>query len=279
MTNKKIALVLVSLLTLFLTACTQKASDPKQDNWDKYQEQGSITIGFDNTFVPMGFEEMNGQYTGFDIDLAEAVSEKLGFKVQFQPIDWDMKETELQNGTIDAIWNGYSATDERREKVAFSIPYMENQQVLVTKKSKQIRSVEDMKDKTLGAQAGSSGYLDFEAQPDLLKNRVKDQKANQYQSFNEALIDLKNDRIDALLIDRVYANYYLQSEGILNDYNVFSAGFESESFAVGVRAADKRLLTALNQSFIELYQEGKFQEISQKWFGEDVATKEVKDGK
>ena len=276
MTNKKIALVLVSLLTLFLTACTQKASDPKQDNWDKYQEQGSITIGFDNTFVPMGFEEMNGQYTGFDIDLAEAVSEKLGFKVQFQPIDWDMKETELQNGTIDAIWNGYSATDERREKVAFSIPYMENQQVLVTKKSKQIRSVEDMKDKTLGAQAGSSGYLDFEAQPDLLKNRVKDQKANQYQSFNEALIDLKNDRIDALLIDRVYANYYLQSEGILNDYNVFSAGFESESFAVGVRPADKRLLTALNQSFIELYQEGKFQEISQKWFGEDVATKEVK---
>ena len=276
MTNKKIALVLVSLLTLFLTACTQKASDPKQDNWDKYQEQGTITIGFDNTFVPMGFEEMNGQYTGFDIDLAEAVSEKLGFKVQFQPIDWDMKETELQNGTIDAIWNGYSATDERREKVAFSIPYMENQQVLVTKKSKQIRSVEDMKDKTLGAQAGSSGYLDFEAQPDLLKNRVKDQKANQYQSFNEALIDLKNDRIDALLIDRVYANYYLQSEGILNDYNVFSAGFESESFAVGVRAADKRLLTALNQSFIELYQEGKFQEISQKWFGEDGATKEVK---
>ena len=155
---------------------------------------------------------------------------------------------------------------------------MENQQVLVVKKSQQIHSVEDMKDKILGAQAGSSGYLDFEAQPDLLKNRVKDQKANQYQSFNEALIDLKNDRIDALLIDRVYANYYLQSEGILNNYNVFSAGFESESFAVGVRPADKRLLTALNQAFIELYQEGKFQEISQKWFGEDVATKEVKDG-
>ena len=195
MTSRKIALVLISFLSLFFTACTQKASDPKQDNWDKYQEQGTITIGFDNTFVPMGFEEKNGQYTGFDIDLAEAVSEKLGFKVQFQPIDWDMKETELQNGTIDAIWNGYSATDERREKVAFSIPYMENQQVLVAKKSQQIRSVEDMKDKTLGAQAGSSGYLDFEAQPDLLKNRVKDQKANQYQSFNEALMDLKNDRM------------------------------------------------------------------------------------
>ena len=276
MKRKKIALVLALFFSFFLTACTQKVSDPKQDNWFKYQEQGSITIGFDNTFVPMGFEEKNGQYAGFDIDLAQAVSEKLGIQVNFQPIDWDMKETELQNGTIDVIWNGYSATDERREKVAFTIPYMENQQVLVSKKSQNIQSIKDMNNKVLGAQAGSSGYLDFEAQPDLLKNQVKDQKANQYQSFNEALIDLKNDRIDALLIDRVYANYYLQSEGILNDYNVFSAGFESEAFAVGVRPADKTLLDALNQAFVALYHEGKFQEISQKWFGEDVATSQVK---
>ena len=276
MKRKKIALVLALFFSFFLVACTQKVSDPKEDNWAKYQKQGSITIGFDNTFVPMGFEEKNGQYSGFDIDLAQAVSEKLGIQIKFQPIDWDMKETELQNGTIDAIWNGYTATDERKEKVAFTIPYMENQQVLVSKKSQNIHSIQDMTDKVLGAQAGSSGYLNFERQPELLKNRVKDQKANQYQSFNEALIDLKNDRIDALLIDRVYANYYLQSEGILNDYNVFSAGFESEAFAVGVRPADKTLLAALNQAFISLYQEGKFQEISQKWFGEDVATSQVK---
>ena len=276
MNRKKISLVLVFFLAFFLVGCTQKASDPKVDSWEKYQQQGTITIGFDNTFVPMGFEEKNGQYVGFDIDLAQAVSEKLGIKVQFQPIDWDMKETELQNGTIDAIWNGYSATDERREKVAFTIPYMENQQVLVSKKSQNIQSVSDMAGKVLGAQAGSSGYLDFEAQPELLKNIVKDQKANQYQSFNEALIDLQNDRIDALLIDRVYANYYLKTEGILDQYEIFTAGFESESFAVGVRPADKTLLENLNKAFVELYQEGKFQEISKKWFGEDVATNQIK---
>ena len=276
MNRKQISLVLAIFLSFFLVGCTQKASDPTVDNWDKYQKQGSITIGFDNTFVPMGFEEKNGQYAGFDIDLAQAVSEKLGIKVQFQPIDWDMKETELQNGTIDAIWNGYSATDERREKVAFTIPYMENQQVLVSKKSQNIQSVSDMAGKILGVQAGSSGYLDFEAQPDILKNIVKDQKANQYQSFTEALIDLQNDRIDALLIDHVYANYYLKTEGLLDQYEIFLAGFESESFAVGVRPADKTLLENLNKAFVELYQEGKFQEISQKWFGEDVATSQVK---
>ena len=269
-------LELVGVAVMTLAGCTQQASNPKVDNWDKYQQQKSITVGFDNTFVPMGFEEKNGDYAGFDIELAQYVSKKLGVTIHFQPIDWDMKETELQNGTIDAIWNGYSATDERREKVAFTIPYMQNTQILVVKKTSGIHSVEDMTGKVLGAQNGSSGMLDFEEHPEVLKNRVKGEDADQYQSVNEAIIDLKNDRIDALLIDRVYADYYLTTEGIADEYDTIPSGFESESFAVGVRPADKKLLETLNQAFKELYQEGIFQQISQKWFGEDVATPEVK---
>ena len=269
-------LALVGMAVMSLAGCTQLASNPTVDNWDKYQQQKSITVGFDNTFVPMGFEEKNGNYAGFDIELAKYVSKKLGIQVHFQAIDWDMKETELQNGTIDVIWNGYSATDERREKVAFTIPYMQNTQILVVKKTSGIHSVEDMTGKVLGAQNGSSGMLDFEEHPEVLKNRVKGGDADQYQSVNEAIIDLKNDRIDALLIDRVYADYYLTTEGIADEYDTIPSGFESESFAVGVRPADKKLLEALNQAFKELYQEGIFQQISQKWFGEDVATPEVK---
>ena len=269
-------LTLVGMAVMSLAGCTQLASNPTVDNWDKYQQQKSITVGFDNTFVPMGFEEKNGNYAGFDIELAKYVSKKLGITVHFQPIDWDMKETELQNGTIDAIWNGYSATDERREKVAFTIPYMQNTQILVVKKTSGIHSVEDMTGKVLGAQNGSSGMLDFEEHPEVLKNRVKGGDSDQYQSVNEAIIDLKNDRIDALLIDRVYADYYLTTEGITDEYDTIPSGFESESFAVGVRPADKKLLEALNKAFKELYQEGIFQQISQKWFGEDVATPEVK---
>ena len=269
-------LALVGVAVMSLAGCTQLASNPKVDNWDKYQQQKSLTVGFDNTFVPMGFEEKNGDYAGFDIELAQYVSKKLGITVHFQPIDWDMKETELQNGTIDAIWNGYSATNERREKVAFTIPYMQNTQILVVKKTSGIHSASDMTGKVLGAQNGSSGMLDFEEHPEVLKNRVKGGDADQYQSVNEAIIDLKNDRIDALLIDRVYADYYLTTEGIADEYDTIPSGFESESFAVGVRPADKQLLEALNQAFKELYQEGIFQQISQKWFGEDVATPEVK---
>ena len=276
MKRKKIALVLALFFSFFLTACTQKASDPSQDNWSKYQKQGSITIGFDNTFVPMGFEEKNGQYAGFDIDLAQAVSEKLGIQVKFQPIDWDMKETELKNGTIDLIWNGYSVTDERKQSADFTEPYMVNEQVLVTKKSSGIDSVAGMSGKTLGAQAGSSGYDAFNASPKILKDIVANQKAVQYSTFTQALIDLDSGRIDGLLIDRVYANYYLEKSGVLDQYNVMPAGYEGESFAVGARKADKTLIKKINQGFRTLYKKGEFPKISNKWFGEDVATDQVK---
>ncbi|MGT2800171.1 amino acid ABC transporter substrate-binding protein [Streptococcus marmotae] len=259
-----------------LAACGAGDSTAKKDNWSSYEDSKKITIGFDKTFVPMGFEEKNGQYTGFDIELATAVFNKYGIAIEWQPIDWDLKETELNNGNIDLIWNGYSATDERREKVLFTDDYMANLQVLVTKKSSNIETSADMKDKVLGAQAGSSGYAVFEAQPAILKDLVKNNEATQYATFNEALIDLKNDRIDGLLIDRVYANYYLQQEGLIKDYNIIDAGFEKEAFAVGARKVDATLVEKINAAFKELYADGSFQKISDKWFGEDVAADAIK---
>lgn len=275
---KKIILGVAGLLAAAsLVACGSSEKATIQDQWSTYETEKTITIGFDKTFVPMGFEDKSGEYVGFDVELATAVFDQYGISINWQPIDWDLKETELNNGNIDLIWNGYTATDERREKVLFSDSYMDNLQVLVTKKSSGIASVADMTDKILGAQAGSSGYSVFESQPTILKDLVKDNTATQYSTFNEALIDLKSDRIDGLLIDRVYANYYLQQEGIMADYNIIDAGFEAESFGVGARKADKTLVEKINQAFAELYAQGKFQEISNKWFGEDVATKEVKE--
>ena len=187
-----------------------------------------------------------------------------------------MKETELKNGTIDLIWNGYSVTDERKQSADFTEPYMVNEQVLVTKKSSGIDSVAGMSGKTLGAQAGSSGYDAFNASPKILKDIVANQKAVQYSTFTQALIDLDSGRIDGLLIDRVYANYYLEKSGVLDQYNVMPAGYEGESFAVGARKADKTLIKKINQGFRTLYKNGEFQKISDKWFGEDVATDQVK---
>ena len=275
----KISKLIITLLSflLILTGCASGGKDkPQKDNWNDFENQKTIVIGFDNTFVPMGFQDKSGKNIGFDIDLANEVFKKYNIKVQWQAINWDLKETELKNGNIDLIWNGYSKTSEREKTVLFSDEYMINEQVIVTKKSKNIVNKDQLKDKVLGAQNGSSGYDSFNSNPEILKNIVKNNDATQYESFNEALIDLENDRIDALLIDRVYANYYLKQQNKLQDYNIINAGFEGDSFAVGARKADTTLVKKVNEALKELYKEGKFQEISNKWFGEDVATDYIK---
>lgn len=272
---------LISILLgciVILTACASGGSEkPRKDNWRDFQNAKKIIIGFDNTFVPMGFQDRKGKDVGFDIDLANAVFEKYGITVEWQAINWDLKETELKNGNIDLIWNGYSKTKEREQLVLFTNEYMINEQVIVTKKSKNISSIADLKDKALGAQNGSSGYGVFNEKPEVLKNIVRNNDATQYESFNEALIDLENERIDALLIDRVYANYYLKQQNKLEEYNIMDAGFESEAFAVGARKADVTLVDKVNEAFKVLYKEGKFEEISNRWFGEDVATNLIKE--
>ena len=270
-------LITLIITVLIATGCASGGKEkPRKDNWNDFQTYKKVVIGFDNTFVPMGFQDKSGKNIGFDIDLANAVFEKYGIKVEWQAINWDLKETELKNGNIDLIWNGYSKTEERESVVQFTKQYMVNEQVIVVKKSKNIKSISQLKDKVLGAQNGSSGYDTFNEKPEVLKNIVKNNDATQYESFNEALIDLENDRIDALLIDRVYANYYLKQQNKLDDYSILNAGYDSEAFAVGARKADITLVNKINEAFFELYSQGKFQEISNKWFGEDVATKEVK---
>lgn len=274
--NKLFLLFPIVMLTTFLASCARNSQEIQSDQWQNYQKSHKIVIGFDNTFVPMGFKNQAGEHVGFDIDLANAVFAEYDIQVDWQPINWSMKETELYNGTIDLIWNGYSVTDERKEKVLFSDIYMETEEVLIVKKDSGINNLEDMTDKILGAQAGSSGYDAFIANPNLLKKRVKNQEAIQYSTFTQAFIDLETGRIDALLVDKIYANYYLAQKNETENYHILSADLESGDFAVGARKADKILVKKINAAFKELYKKGEYQEITKKWFDEDTASPAVK---
>ncbi|MBO0448055.1 amino acid ABC transporter substrate-binding protein [Enterococcus sp. MJM12] len=253
-----------------LAACASKEENPKTKANEVPKE---VVMGLDDTFVPMGFKDKKGNLVGFDIDLAKAVFKETGQKVKFQSIDWSMKETELDNGTIDVIWNGYSKTAEREKKVLFSDTYMENDQVLVTPKKSKLTAFKDMKGKILGAQEGSSGYDLFTKQPEVLKDIVADNDAVLYASFNEAFIDLENGRIDGLLIDKVYADYYLTQKKQMDDYNIIKGPFENEDYAIGVRKNDQALVEKINTALKTLKDNGEFKKISEKWFGEDVAPK------
>ena len=263
-----LALLVICCSLLLFAGCGKRKSN--EDQWTRINEEKRIIIGLDDSFVPMGFQDKSGKIVGFDVDLAKAVFKLYGISVDFQPIDWSMKETELQNQTIDLIWNGYTKTSERAEKVQFTQPYMTNDQVLVSLKEKNIATASDMQGKILGVQNGSSGYDGFESQPDVLKKFVKDQTPILYDGFNEAFLDLKSGRIDGLLIDRVYANYYLSHEDNLKNYTISHVGYDNEDFAVGVRKSDNQLVQKINTAFETLRKDGTLSNISQKWFGEDV---------
>lgn len=267
---RKLVLGMAAVLTLVSLAACGKKEASGDDSWKTIEKDQKVTIGLDDTFVPMGFKDEDGKIVGFDVDLAKAVFDQYDVKADFQPIDWSMKENELENGTIDLIWNGYTVTESRKKKVLFSNPYAQNEQVLVTKKDSGITSAEAMKGKILGAQEGSSGYEAFGNEPKMLKDIVKDNDATLYASFNEAMIDLENGRINGLLIDKVYADYYLKQANKLDKYTISSVGFKNENFAVGARKGDKELVQKINSAFKELQENDKYAEISQKWFGEEL---------
>ena len=260
--KKRTSLIMMATLLVFLGACGKKTTEAAKGD--------TLVVGLDDTFVPMGFRDDDGKLTGFDVELAQAVFDLEDKKVEFQPIEWSMKETELKNGTIDMIWNGYSKTEEREKAVLFTEPYMENVQLVVTKKDSGIDTIDKMAGKVLGAQEGSSGYDAFNDQSETLKDIVKDNEPVLYASFNEAFLDLETGRIDGLLIDRVYADYYLSQKDQTDDFNLMDSTFTAENFAVGVRKEETDLAEEINEAIQKLREDGKFQEISDKWFGQDV---------
>jgi polar amino acid transport system substrate-binding protein len=135
--------------SLILAGCGNADEKTNASKWDDIKEKNELVIGIDDTFVPMGFRDEKDNIVGFDIDLAKEVTKELGIKAKFQPIDWTLKETELDNGTIDVIWNGYTVTDARKEKVDFTMNYLSNEQVLVSLSDSGIKTFKDMKDKVI----------------------------------------------------------------------------------------------------------------------------------
>ncbi|WP_334115377.1 amino acid ABC transporter substrate-binding protein [Ligilactobacillus sp.] len=264
--KKKSYIGICLFLALFLLGgCSNsKSRAEKVDNWAGIRHRGTVVVGLDDSFVPMDFRQKNGRLVGYDVDLARAVFKKCGLKPDFQTIDWSMKETELMNGTIDVIWNGYSKTSERMKKVAFSNPYLANDQVLVTK-GRNVRTVADMKGRTIGVQSGSSGYDCYVEYPELLKRHVR--KTIQYDTFNDAFLDLDAGRISGIVTDQVYASYVISHKSDPSSYHELSVGYPKEEFAVGIRKGDRTLRLKINRALKELKKDGTIKKIDHKWFG------------
>lgn len=264
-------LLLLLIPTFLLGGCesvTTRANT--QDTWSRIERRKRVVIGLDDSFVPMGFRQKNGKLVGYDVDLARAVFKQYGIKADFQPIDWSMKETELKNGTIDLLWNGYSVNASRCKKVAFSRYYLRNRQILVTKKKSHINNLNDMTGKTLGVQSGSTGETVLDDNPKVLKDKIKNKAPILYDTFPNAFIDLNANRIQGILMDEVYANYYVQHQKNRSSYSEYiSKELPEEHFAVGMRKGDKTLRKKINAGLGRLQKNGQLRKLNEKWFGTD----------
>lgn len=255
-------------ITLICTMFAMAGCTSKSVNGESTLDKDTLVVGMDDAFAPMGFKDKDGNITGFDVELAKALGEKLNKEIKFQPIDWTMKETELESGNIDLIWNGYTITDERKEKVDFSMPYLKNRQVIVTLSNSDIKSKDDLKGKKVGAQDQSSAVSAMEKEDDLYKT-FDGSKAITFEDNNQALMDLEAGRLDAIVADEILVRYYIELKGA-DKYKILDEDFGEEEYGVGIRKGDTKMVEAFNEAFKSISEEGTLKDICEKWFGEDI---------
>ena len=180
--------------------------DIGDDSLQKILDKGYMILGLDENFPPMGFRNDEAEIVGFDIDLAYEVAERLGVELRIQPIDWNAKEMELNNGNIDMIWNGMSVTAERAETMNLSKPYIANRQVIIVNAASGINGKADLASKKIAAQAGSSAITAMEADTATFASFGE---LVEFDNNNAAFLDLKAGRVDAFVVDEVLGRYII----------------------------------------------------------------------
>lgn len=227
---------------------------------------GTLIVGFDQDFPPMGFVGDNGEYTGFDLDLAKEVASRLGLEYKAQPIAWDSKDMELESGNIDCIWNGFTITG-REDDYTWTIPYMANKQVFVVANDSDIKSQADLAGKVVEVQADSSAEAALRENQDL---------ANTFgqllttPDYNTAFMDLEQGAVDAVAMDVIVAGYQIKQRNA--DFKILDDSLSEEEYGVGFKKGNTELRDKVQGALEEMAADGTLAKISDEWFGEDVTT-------
>lgn len=227
-------------------------------------ERTTFTVGFDAEFPPYGYMDDNGEYVGFDLELAEKVCEKNGWELVKQPIDWDAKDMELSSGAIDCIWNGFTING-REDDYTWSVPYIDNSQVFVTASDSDIASKADLAGKVVGVQKDSSALaaLTDEENQENLDLAASFADLVEYADYNTAFMDLEAGAIDALAIDIGVANYQIASRG--DGYVKLDEELASEQYGIGFLKGNEELKDQVEASLLELYADGTVDEVAEKY--------------
>ena len=276
--RKVLAMLLAAMmLTAMFAGCGNQKTETKDQGNDQKQEQtddsfqkikdkGVFVLGFDENFPPMGFKE-GSEYTGFDIELARALFQRLGIELKLQPIDWKANIMELNSGNVDCLWNGLTITEDRKKEIIFSEPYLKNEQVVVVMDSSPVKTLADLEGKKLGLQSGSSANEALDA------NEVFKSSLSEVVPFKDnmtAFMDLESGGLDAVLVDSIVAGYNITTSG--KPYRILDEKLAPEEYGIGFRKGDVALRDAINAELEKMAADGTLAQISTKWFASDITT-------
>ena len=282
MKKRFVSAALAAVMALSMTACgssnsaaettaadTEAAESQAEETTAeeaKTTDGGTLIVGFDQDFPPMGFVGDDGEYTGFDLELAQEVAKRLGLEYKAQPIAWDSKDMELASGNIDCIWNGFTMTG-REDDYTWTEPYMANQQVFVVANDSDINSQADLAGKIVEVQADSSAEAALKEAPELTAT-FKELLTT--ADYNTAFMDLEQGAVDAIAMDVIVAGYQIQQRNA--DFKILDDSLSEEEYGVGFKKGNTELRDKVQSTLEEMAEDGTLQEVSEKWFSKDVTT-------
>ncbi len=251
-------IVLILLLTSSVSAGFFGESDSNTKNDDK-----TFIIGFDPQFPPFGFQDSNGEYTGFDVELAKEVARRNNWTFVAEPlIDWETKDNELDSGMIDCIWSEFTI-DTREDKYTWSKPYFNNKQVFVVKDDSNISSIKDLKGKSIELQKSTSITNALETDNKTLADSFA--RMTDVDNYNTAYMDLKSGACDALIVDIGSANYHLKNNENNKTFKILDEELVSEKYGIAFKKGNDALRNQVQDTLDEMYADGTVDKIAQKY--------------
>ena len=228
-------------------------------------EGRTFTVGFDAEYPPYGYKDESGEYTGFDLELAQEVCDRNGWALVKQPIDWDSKDMELSTGAIDCIWNGFTMTG-REDDYTFSVPYVDNSIVFIVMNDSDIKSKEDLAGKVVVTQADSSALTALTSEEDNDENlalAASFADLQQVADYNTAFMNLESGAVDAIAVDIGVAQYQLASRGAT--FRKLDEPLSTEQYGIGFKKGNEELKDQVQDTLFEMYKDGTFDEIAAKY--------------
>ncbi len=259
--KKLLAMTLAGAMALSMVAC---GSSSKNDSASTENNDDTFVVGFDQDFPPFGYVGDDGEFTGFDLELAAEVAKRLDKEIVYQPIDWDAKDMELESGTIDCIWNGFTM-DGREEQYTWTDAYMDNSQVFVVRADSGITSTADLAGKIVEVQKESSAQSALEDNEALTSTFSELLTVGEY---NTAIMDLESGAVDAVGMDIFVAKDQIADKD--GELVILDEQISSETYGVGFLLGNTELRDQVQDALEDMVEDGTFAEISEKWFGTDV---------